>query len=118
MTDKTPTEYADDAAEAIRALNHATGSRREGWQYPGDAYEVVGDLEMMARRLPQALTQARELLEQLRTGGHIRHDKGGDGLPDVMAAMAGLRSAAEAAEALRDDLRDVHAALSPLAWKE
>jgi hypothetical protein len=41
MTDKTPAQLADSAAEAIRALNHETMSSRADWEYPGDAYSTV-----------------------------------------------------------------------------
>ena len=43
MTAKTPAQLADDAAEAIRGLIHATMSTRPGWEYPADAYSVVGN---------------------------------------------------------------------------
>lgn len=115
---QTPALHASDAAEAVRSLNHATLRRGEDWQYPGDAYSVVGNLVALAERLPQALNQARDLLQHLRTGGHIRSDKGGDGLPEVIASMAGLRSAAEYADAMRAALGDVHSALSPLAYQD
>lgn len=120
MNDPTPARYADDAAEAIRALNHATLRPGTGldWEYPGDAYDVVGHLVAMAERLPQALGQISALVECLATTGHIRSDKGGDGAAEVAAVLAGLHSAGSYAEVLGNDLNDVHSALSPLAYKD
>ena len=70
MTDKTPTQLADEAAEAIRAINHLTqGSPRDDWQYPGDVYSLVANLSQMAMMLPQALDQASRFITDLNERG-------------------------------------------------
>ncbi|NED60209.1 hypothetical protein G3I15_04625, partial [Streptomyces sp. SID10244] len=83
---KTPAQLADDAAEAIRALNHATLSGRPGWEYPADAYSVVGNLGTLVMRLPQVLEQLTEFVEQLHADGHVKAD-GGD-TPERIRALS------------------------------
>src|SRR5213595_28204 len=104
MTDTTPAKHADNAYEAVRALNHATlGNRRgdEDWQYPGDAYSVVGNLSQMAMVLPQALEQVQALVKTLDDGDFLRSDK--DSLDtDLAATNEGLDDAKKAAQDLYD----------------
>lgn len=59
-------EIADEAAEAIRALCHATlpADGFPGLEYPVDAYHVLGSLELLASRLPQLLTQLAAFLQR------------------------------------------------------
>ncbi|RSS50088.1 hypothetical protein [Streptomyces sp. WAC01280] len=118
MTDKTPAQLADTAGDAIRALNHATlSSPREDWQYPGDAYSVVGNLAYMARMLPQAIEQTAQLLKRLEGEGHLKSDR--DTLAaDLEAAYAGLTIAAGAAETLRGALDRAQNGLGAVAYKE
>ncbi|MEZ7005701.1 hypothetical protein [Streptomyces sp. AD55] len=116
MTDpKTPAQLADDAAEAIRALNHATQSQRPGWKYPSDAYSVVGALARMAAGLPQALDQIGYLPESMVS--NLRSDRGtlDSDLSDTYEALA---DAHDAAEALRKALDRAHSGLSPIAYQD
>jgi hypothetical protein len=118
MTDaKTPAQLADDAAEAVRALNHATLSPRDGWEYPADAYSVVGNLGMLVMRLPQVLEQLTEFVERLHQEGHVKAD-GGDTLERVSNLGAAKSDAEDAATKLQSALDEMHAALSPLAYKD
>src|ERR1019366_525922 len=55
-----PPDLADQADQAIRALNHLTP---EGLEYPGDLYEVIASLKLMAQRLPQLFGQLTAWLE-------------------------------------------------------
>lgn len=114
----TPAQLGDAAAEAIRSLNHATQSTRPGWEYPADAYSVVGELRTMTQRLPQLLGQVDQFLHALADGDHIRSDRGGDGATEVAAVRDGLNRAAADAEALTAALDTVHSALNPLGWKD
>ena len=118
MTDKTPAQLADDAAEAIRAVNHLTRSLgSEGWQYPGDAYSVVGNLSEAAMRLGQALNQVAAFVRELHDEGHLRSDK--DTLDaDVNAATGGLYDAFDASQQLYEALNRAHSGLSPIAYKD
>jgi hypothetical protein len=116
MTDpKTPAQLADQAAEAIRAINHLTMSRRNGWEYPGDAYSVVGNLSQMAMMLPQALDQIGALIGQMGEG-NLRSDR--DTLADDLdATYGGLADAHDAARKLYESLNRAHSGLSPIAYK-
>ena len=116
--DQTPAEHAEAAAEAIRALAHITwASGDDGWQYPSDAYDVVGSLDQMAMRLPQALDQIAQHIERLAEAGRVRSDNGGDGTVEVIAALDTLTRARAEAEQLEHRLATVHAALAPLSYK-
>ncbi|MFJ7990356.1 hypothetical protein [Streptomyces sp. NPDC096351] len=116
MTDKTPAQLADDAAEAIRAINHLTQNPREGWQYPGDVYSLVADLSRMAMMLPQALDQAQRLIVDLDEAGKLRSDK--DQLADdVRETLLGLETARIAAEQLYAGLNRAHNGLGPVGYK-
>lgn len=119
MTDKTPKVAADTAAEAIRALNHRTLSHgvSPDWEYPSDAYDVVGNLSRMAMMLPQAIDQTRALVERLSALDSVRSDRGT--LDDDLAAtFGGLDEARKAAEALYAGLNRAHSGLSPLAYQD
>jgi tRNA A58 N-methylase Trm61 len=113
---KTPAQLADDAAEAIRALNHATLSPRDGWEYPADAYSVVGNLGTLVMRLPQVLEQLTEFVEKLHQDGHVKADTG-DTIERLYNLGAAKGDAVDAADRLRSALDEMHAALSPLAYQ-
>lgn len=117
MTDKTPAQLAEQASEAIQALNHLTQSPREGWQYPGDVYSLVASLSQMAMKLPQALDQAQQLIAELDGGGNLRSDK--DQLEnDLREALLGLETARVAAEQLYAGLNRAHSGLGPIGYKD
>lgn len=117
MSDDTPASHAGAASDAIRALNHATLSPRDGWQYPGDAYSVVGNLAHMAMMLPQALDQIGALIEPLDTGGRLRSDR--DTLAaDLENTYGGLADAHDAARNLYEALNRAHQGLGSVAYKE
>lgn len=118
MSDTTPRDHAAAAAEAIRALNHATLSKVPGWEYPGDAYDVVGGLDQMANMLGQTLDQIAQHIERLSTLGHIRSDKGGDGAEDVHSALRALEWGRADAASLASRLGTAHSALSALAFQD
>jgi hypothetical protein len=103
MTHKTPAQLADAAGDAIRALNHTTIGSQADWEYPGDAYSVVGGLSYMAGMLPQAIDQIAQLLKRLEQEGYLKSDR--DTLADDLEATHdGLTIAAGAAETLRGAL--------------
>jgi hypothetical protein len=115
---KTPAQLADVAAEAVRALNHETQTQQADWEYPGDAYSVVGSLQMLVQRLPQLYGQIADHIRQLAEGEHIRHDRGGDVAAEVAAALDALGRAADDAVAMTAALDSAHSALGPLAYKD
>ncbi len=67
----TPPESAHQAArtaaEAVRTLNHLTrpGATQDGGLDVTDIYDLVAELALMAARLPQALRQVEDLLDEL-----------------------------------------------------
>lgn len=117
MPNETPAQLADQAAEAIRSINHLTMSPGDGWTYPSDAYSLVGNLARVAMMLPQALDQIGALIEPLDTGGNLRSDK--DTLAaDLENTYGGLADAHDAAKALYEALNRAHSGLSPIAYKD
>lgn len=118
MTDKTPAQISDTAAEAIRALNHATlGSPREDWEYPGDAYSVIGNLSFMAGMLGQAVEQATALVGRAHLTGHLTHDKGLDPDTAMQAVTEAEQNTQAVLTALNAALGELHSALSPLGYR-
>lgn len=116
----TAAALAEQAAEAVRALNHATlrvpGARM---RYPGDAYTVIGNLSELAMRLPQALTQLQRFIDELEAAGHLRHDTGDP--RRLTRALDGLHTstddAVRAARHLYRALEAAHGALGSLAYE-
>lgn len=117
MTAKTPAQLADTAGDAIRALNHVTLSTRPDWEYPGDAYSVVGNLAYMAGMLPQAIEQIAQHIKNLEGQDRLKSDR--DTLAaDLEAAYAGLTIAAGAADTLCGALNRAQSGLGAVAYKE
>lgn len=120
MTDQTPSQISDNAAESIRQLNHATLQQSSnGWQYPGDAYSVAGNLSYLAGGLPQAIGQLESLIGALEDGGSLRSDKGPEDLPGRLVDFHGaIADAIGQAHALRRALDRAHQALGPIAYDD
>jgi hypothetical protein len=106
-------EAADAAAENIRALNHATVSGR-GYAWPSQVDAVIGCLEVLAQRLPQALDQASTWLAQAHADGRVGHDHGINPDPAVEDAVWSLRVAARQASALAGALQSARTLTSHL----
>jgi hypothetical protein len=113
MTEYTPQEVSDQAAEAIRKLNHMTLGGA-GLEYPGDLYTVVANLSTMAMRLPQLLSQLGQWLEREHEAGRVDHDSGGNVAVSVATAQAELATADAAAGQLQLALDRAHNALGHL----
>lgn len=119
MTDtKTPADHASDAAEAIRALNHATLSVPGlDWEYPSNAYSVIGGLERATGYLPQALDQIGRLLFALAASNSMGSTTG-SAQERYNEADAALIDAREAAAQLNAALQRAHNATSPLTYED
>lgn len=103
----TPAELAGQAAEAVRALNHATLPGTGGLEYPADAYEVTGQLSILAARLPQALAQLLAFLAEQAAAGAITVVAGqhqGDPAAMLAAVTADLDAAVASARRLHQAL--------------
>lgn len=111
-----PARLADQAAEAVRALNYATLPGAGELEFPADVYETAGALGVLAARLPQALAQLSAFLQAEEHAGRIIIVAGGHaGGPAaaVSAARGHLGAAAAAAGHLQQAL---DAAQQALTW--
>jgi hypothetical protein len=116
MSGAVPARLAEDAAEAVRALNHATLPGAGELAYPADAYEVAGSLAVLAGRLPQALAQLSAFLDGEVNAGRVvivAGEHSGDPAAAISAARRHLEAAADAAGQLRQAL---DAAQNMLTW--
>lgn len=113
MTDpKSPAEVADQAAEAIRALNHQL--QQDALRYAADVYDVVGALKTAAGRLPQLLGELAAWLEREQAAGRLGHVSGDDAGQYALAAADALRRAGDDAVVMTEALENAHAAASGL----
>ncbi len=88
MTGQRPVaELANDAAEAIRSLNHATFPGSDQLTYPADAYDILASLSLLAARLPQLLGQLDRFVSREVDAGRVVVD-GGEYVGDPQAAAA------------------------------
>lgn len=78
MSDSTSIDRApvaaEQAAEAIRRLNHLTRGHA-GYEEPADVYSTLVELHAMAHRVPQALRQAQEWLYREVEAGRVYDDR-------------------------------------------
>ncbi|MFD8516534.1 hypothetical protein ACFV27_37020 [Streptomyces antimycoticus] len=117
MPNDAPTvpQLADRAADAIRTLNHTTGTL----EYPGDIYSTVANLKILAQRLPQTYQQLAGQFTQLGHDGHLRIEPGRGDLSDAQdQAYHALYDAVVAAEAMEQALDRAHTALGPIGYQD
>lgn len=117
---KKPAELADEAAEAVRVLNHATMQKRVGggWEYPSDAYDVIGDLSLIAMRLPQVLRQTGLFIDEFANDGRLGVDAGGTDVAGMQSDLgAALEDAMNAAAVLTKALMLAHNVSSHLTYR-
>lgn len=90
--EESPAALACTAAETVRALNHATFPRSSRLTYPGDVYDVLGSLKVMAERLPQLCAQLARFLTGELAAGRVQAVEGQRwaGQPGTAVAEAGL----------------------------
>jgi hypothetical protein len=107
--DLPPIDHAEAAAEGIRWLNHTT--IHGGYELPSDVDSVIGQLQTLAERLPQTLTQAHRWLAAEHQRGRIGLDNETSAYAvetAVIGALFELRLAVVRAEALAEALRTAH----------
>jgi predicted TPR repeat methyltransferase len=96
-----PAQWAEQAAEAVRRLNHATITiAAEGYRVPGDVDATLANLQVLVERLPQALEQMTRWLERQARAGLVRHDAVPVDLGRAVAAQQGLVAVLELTEDL------------------
>ncbi|MEO3750150.1 hypothetical protein [Streptomyces sp. B6B3] len=120
MTKRTAPQLAEQAAEAIRALNHATRATPNAClRYPGDVYATFGELVAMAGRLPQAIGQLALFIDVLQDEGRLRHDSGNPSRLGIELASfeQSTADAFRAAQLLRRALDGAHQALGRIGYQ-
>ncbi|MCC3767296.1 hypothetical protein [Streptomyces sp. UNOC14_S4] len=113
---QSPVALADQAAEAVRAINHTTRAPGADWQYPSDAYSLIGTLAHLSRMLPQAITQALQPVTDAHEADRLTVDGGKDPDQAASSAVQTARVAIGRAQRLAEALDQVHSALSPLGY--
>ena len=90
-------EIADQAAEAVRALNELTS---DGADYArlDDVRDVIASLERMGQDLPQLCEQLARILVVQREDGQITQEAGRDPELWVVEAIEALAAAGQAAD--------------------
>lgn len=111
-----PAGLAAEAAESVRALNHATMSGAGGLTFPADAYDVTGALSLLASRLPQALAQLVTFLRTEVEAGRVVI-VAGDHADDPAAVLADVTACLDTAVASARRLhQSLDAAQQQLTW--
>lgn len=111
-----PSHWADTAAEAIRALNHATVPVADELDGPADVYDILGSLGQLGARLTQVLDQLAGFLDRELLAGRVIIVDGqhvGDPVTVVADATHALAVATDAAELFREM---IDKAQSVLTW--
>lgn len=112
MTPENTRKAANQAAEAIRFLNHATfPGRTAALRYPGDVDAVLVALDALGERLPQLLDQLGAWMAAETKAGRIRVAAPGAHTPSteavaVAALCMHLGEAAGVVEVFRRALHD------------
>lgn len=111
-------EVAEQAAQAVRTLNHLTRPAAGALSEPGQACDLVAALACTAGRLPQLLEQLSRWLRGEAAAGRLRVDAWSSS-PDPAAAVAeasaGLDQASRCVHRAGHALDAAHQALAQLA---
>jgi hypothetical protein len=115
-------DHAFAASEAIRALNRDTRAlcpSPDGYTWPSDVDAVIGELQTLAERLPQAIKQTERWLNAELDAGRVGDDRQGTHpAVTVEAASAHLTAAAVVAGRLAAALGEARAQTSHLTGVE
>ena len=115
----TPAGAAEVAAEAIRALNHLTlgapSAGSPGWEGVEDIYRVIGELRIIADRLPQVCDQLVAGLQRLGEQREWCADEGAEHPDEVVGtAVEHLQIASCDADEFGLSIRHAHCAVAHL----
>lgn len=105
------------AAAAVRDLNHASIDAG-GLDWPADAYDLLGELALMAGRLPRLLGQAGRWLAAALEARILGCDDAADPAEAVTGAVLLLDAARASAAALAGDLQDAQRQLGTVHGTE
>lgn len=107
-------QCADDAYEAIRAINHMTN----GAAIPAPVvYDVLANLKGVGHLMPQALTQLAAGLGRSLDEYDVYEDDGGDPVQRVATAADHLTRAGRLAAQLGEEPEKAQSALSRQAYR-
>lgn len=112
---RTPSQLADDAAEAVRSLCHVTIDR-DAYAEPADINSTVAGIEALTYSLPQALRQTARTLQAMDADPGIRIDSGADSAEKVAEAVHELEQAQHALNAAGQALSRANQRLSTMGW--
>ena len=100
------------AADCLHAANYQTLPHEgaPGLEHPGDVYDAIGNLRLLAQHLPQLLAQLQDFTLGEYAAGKISHALAGDAGPAVLEQVAALRDASSAAAVLEAALSRAHSA--------
>lgn len=112
---RTPAQLADDAAEAVRSLNHVT-IHGDAYKEPADINATVARIEALAYSLPQALGQTARTLQAMDQDPGIRVDSGADSAEKVAEAVQEMQQAQQALHAAGEALARANQRLSTMGW--
>lgn len=113
--DETPAvvQHADDAYEAIRAINHLT----RGAVLAPTVYDVLGNLKGVGHMLPQALTQLASGLALSLNEYDVYEDDGSDPVQAIATATDHLTRAAQLAAQLGVELEHAQSAINGQGYR-
>ncbi|WP_152191241.1 hypothetical protein [Georgenia satyanarayanai] len=109
-----PVPSADEAAEHLRALAHATSH----FQDPGETYWVLGDLGAIASRLREALVNVASAHMNHRDLAHTDDGSQLEGRQHAYEAAMALRRASVLLEDVGRHVDDAQSHSGRIAWHE
>ncbi|MFB6755467.1 hypothetical protein ACFCX6_31645 [Streptomyces sp. NPDC056353] len=111
---QNPARHLSEAAEGIRAFNHTSRSVGDDWEFPGHAYDAIGNLSYLVGMLGQAVEQSTVPVTHAYKGGHILVDGDGSANAKVAEMRTAREEAVAAATALTAAVQRMHNAVSPM----
>ncbi|MGA5637108.1 hypothetical protein [Streptomyces lydicamycinicus] len=109
-----PATHLAIAADSVRDFNHSSRSTSDGWQYPGNAYDALGNLSRLVGMLPQALEQSVVPVSATHSAGRLVIDGGGDPDAALRYLRDALAKAVQAAAELTEAVHRMHNESSPM----
>ncbi|WP_329156461.1 hypothetical protein OIU91_43215 (plasmid) [Streptomyces sp. NBC_01456] len=115
---KTPGQLANEAADAIRALNHKT--LNDSYEHPPAVGETAYALRTLIERMPQALEQMERALLDFGSTNAIRMDDGTEPTAAAAECVAAIAVAQPLLKQLQAELAIVSARTSHMGghWPE
>ena len=103
-----PASLLNQAAEGVRAFNHASLAVDTDWSYPGHAYDALGSLSYLVQMLGQAVQQSTLPVTHTYENGRVVIDGNGDPAAEVGELLLACKDAVAAAAALTAAVQRMH----------